>query len=87
MLCPICKEPLAPARRQGVQIDYCRQCRGIWLDRGELDKIIAHSVEHFKEQEAKHAAAQAQSSGERQPVYPAPEMRKRFLFEQFFDIE
>ena len=30
--------------RQGVEIDYCPQCRGVWLDRGELDKIIERSV-------------------------------------------
>lgn len=40
MNCPICNIPLSIAERQGVEIDYCPQCRGIWLDRGELDKII-----------------------------------------------
>ena len=40
MLCPVCRVDLVLADRQGVAIDYCPQCRGIWLDRGELDKII-----------------------------------------------
>jgi Zn-finger nucleic acid-binding protein len=41
MKCPICLEPdLAISDRQGVEIDYCPRCRGVWLDRGELDKII-----------------------------------------------
>jgi len=40
MLCPICKVELKPMDRMGVEIDYCPQCRGVWLDRGELDKII-----------------------------------------------
>lgn len=40
MLCPVCKVGLAMSDRQGVEIDYCPQCRGVWLDRGELDKII-----------------------------------------------
>lgn len=40
MPCPICKLPLVMSDRQGVEIDYCPQCRGVWLDRGELDKII-----------------------------------------------
>ena len=40
MLCPTCKIPLVMAERQGVEIDYCPTCRGVWLDRGELDKII-----------------------------------------------
>jgi Zn-finger nucleic acid-binding protein len=41
MKCPVCKEPdLLMTERQGVEIDYCPSCRGVWLDRGELDKII-----------------------------------------------
>ena len=43
MPCPICAVPLAMSERQGVEIDYCPQCRGVWLDRGELDKIIERS--------------------------------------------
>ena len=40
MLCPIDQNELQLADRQGVEIDYCPRCRGFWLDRGELDKII-----------------------------------------------
>ena len=41
MQCPACKEVnLLMADRQGIEIDYCPQCRGIWLDRGELDRLI-----------------------------------------------
>ena len=43
MLCPVCKTGLHMSDRQGIEIDYCPQCRGIWLDRGELDKIIERS--------------------------------------------
>ena len=43
MNCPTCKVELKMADRQGVEIDYCPQCRGVWLDRGELDKIIERS--------------------------------------------
>ena len=46
MKCPTCKEPdLIMSERQGIEIDYCPTCRGIWLDRGELDKIIEKSIE------------------------------------------
>ena len=44
MLCPVCRVDLVLADRQGVEIDYCPQCRGIWLDRGELDKIIERNA-------------------------------------------
>ena len=40
MRCPIDNETLVMADRSGVEIDYCPKCRGVWLDRGELDKII-----------------------------------------------
>ena len=44
MLCPIDGVPLVMSERQGIEIDYCPQCRGVWLDRGELDKIIERSA-------------------------------------------
>ena len=40
MLCPVCKTGLSMSDRSGVEIDFCPSCRGVWLDRGELDKII-----------------------------------------------
>ena len=43
LLCPACMVELKIAERQGVEIDYCPQCRGIWLERGELDKILERS--------------------------------------------
>lgn len=46
MQCPVCRVPLAMGDRQGIEIDYCPQCRGVWLDRGELDKIIERSAPH-----------------------------------------
>lgn len=45
MKCPICENvDLLMSERCGVEIDYCPKCRGVWLDRGELDKIIASST-------------------------------------------
>jgi Zn-finger nucleic acid-binding protein len=48
MNCPTCTVELRVADRQGVEIDYCPQCRGVWLDRGELDKIIERSNVTFE---------------------------------------
>lgn len=44
MKCPSCEETLVMSERQGVEIDYCPKCRGVWLDKGELDKIIEKSA-------------------------------------------
>jgi len=64
MKCPSCPDAtLVLAERQGVEIDYCPQCRGVWLDRGELDKILERS---------ETAAPVAQSSALRErPAGPA----------------
>lgn len=43
MKCPVCSVDLNMMDRQGDEIDYCPKCRGVWLDRGELDKIIERS--------------------------------------------
>jgi Zn-finger nucleic acid-binding protein len=59
MKCPNCSETLIMSDRQGVEIDYCPKCRGVWLDRGELDKIIERS------------AAYDQGQGGQQPDYPS----------------
>ena len=48
MKCPNCNETLVMSDRNGVEIDYCPSCRGVWLDRGELDKIIERSQEFQK---------------------------------------
>ena len=44
MKCPVDQAELVMSDRQGIEIDYCPQCRGVWLDRGELDKIIERSA-------------------------------------------
>ena len=45
MQCPVDQTTLLMSERQGVEIDYCPQCRGVWLDRGELDKLIEKAPE------------------------------------------
>lgn len=63
MKCPACREPdLVMSSRQSIEIDYCPQCRGVWLDRGELDKLIERSIQ---ETGAAHATPLPQQ--QRQP--------------------
>lgn len=45
MKCPNCNVSLVMTDRNGIEIDYCPECRGVWLDRGELDKIIERSTQ------------------------------------------
>ncbi len=53
MLCPVCAVDLVITDRQGVEIDFCPSCRGVWLDRGELDKIIERAS-HYTESRDHH---------------------------------
>jgi uncharacterized protein len=48
MKCPNCNVNLVMTDRSGIEIDYCPECRGVWLDRGELDKIIERSSQNIK---------------------------------------
>lgn len=81
MNCPVCGVELNISERQGIEIDYCPKCRGIWLDRGEIDKIIERS------------AADASARQEPQPGAPAPrhehyehkKHRRKSFLEELFD--
>lgn len=59
MKCPACPDTtLSMSERNGIEIDFCPNCRGVWLDRGELDKIIEKSLQIKPEQ-----ASPSSSSG------------------------
>lgn len=67
MFCPVCKETeLRISERQGVEVDYCPQCRGVWLDRGELDKLIERSTQH---EYSAPSAPHQYSAPRREPQY------------------
>jgi len=84
MQCPVCAVTLTMSERQGVEIDYCPQCRGVWLDRGELDKILERSARE----------ASPQSQPQRQDMAAAPYLqsygkpyhkRRKSFLEELFD--
>jgi uncharacterized protein len=51
MKCPNCNVNLLITEKKGIEIDYCPECRGIWLDRGELEKLTERSAEHYSNRE------------------------------------
>ena len=90
MQCPVCHVPLAMSDRQGIEIDYCPQCRGVWLDRGELDKIIERSVpQSAAPPPPRPAPSYAQHGGHAHSGYGhgygKPHKRKKSFFEELFD--
>ncbi|WP_191337367.1 zf-TFIIB domain-containing protein [Helicobacter pullorum] len=78
MQCPVCNVDLVMSERSGVEIDYCPKCRGVWLDRGELDKIIerSQSTSHFQ---ARYEEPRYKESRH----YEKPRKRESFLGELF----
>lgn len=70
MNCPQCNVTLVMTERSGIEIDYCPQCRGVWLDRGELDKIIERSAASQPAAPVQHAAPipQQQAHYQQQPA-------------------
>ena len=70
MKCPVCTTvELKMTDRQGVAIDYCPECRGVWLDRGELDKIIERSSSQAAAPALPPPEPQYQQSGHHQQPY------------------
>jgi Zn-finger nucleic acid-binding protein len=94
MQCPVCRVPLSMSDRQGIEIDYCPQCRGVWLDRGELDKIIERSAPPAASAPAPVAPLSAQReasawSGHDRDDYRRghhkPYKRRKSFLEELFD--
>lgn len=81
MNCPVCRVALVMSDRQGIEIDYCPDCRGVWLDRGELDKIIERSAAHTPPAASSPGHGSHASHGHQQPYYG--KKRKSFLGELF----
>ena len=89
MKCPNCNETLVMADRQGVEIDYCPKCRGVWLDKGELDKLIERSATYnYKEQDDpyKEQKQYPQQGGHYNDPNYRPKKKKGFLSD-FLDFD
>ena len=79
MQCPIDGSTLMIAERNGVEIDYCPQCRGVWLDRGELDKIIERTSRDM----APPSPPRPTYAGGGKQGYRKPKKRESFLSDLF----
>ncbi len=77
MRCPVCEETLQMTDRQGVEIDYCPKCRGVWLDRGELQKLIDLSVAQV---EASHVRSEVPRSEVPRSEVPRSEPRVAYEY-------
>jgi len=85
MKCPNCNQDLLMTERQGIEIDYCGACRGVWLDRGELDKFIQLATQSAPA----NPSDEDDDIDERRPVYEAPRYSnsdKRDTFKKEYEL-
>lgn len=82
MRCPIDGTPLHITERSGVEIDYCPSCRGVWLDRGELDKILERQASVARHAPPPRPAPGGYASGGK----PYKKKKKRGAFDLIEDI-
>ena len=77
MKCPVDDTTLQMTEREGVEIDYCPDCRGIWLDRGELDRILERAAAR---ESAPAASAANRTDDHKAHPEPQPKSKKRLSF-------
>ena len=93
MDCPVDGTTLVMSERSGIEIDYCPTCRGVWLDRGELDKIIERNAQQQAAPPPPQAKAPQQGPWAGQPQQPhydhgyrgKPHKRRKSFLEELFD--
>ena len=89
MACPVDGTALVMSERSGIEIDYCPSCRGVWLDRGELDKIIErNAASQGPQQQQQQQAAQFQQpqyQPHQQGYHGKPYKRRKSFLEELFD--
>lgn len=82
MKCPIDHVDLMMSERQGVEIDYCPTCRGVWLDRGELDKLIERAARDERQQDR----PERNIDRDERPQYVQHKKKKSSLLGELFDF-
>ncbi|MES2491146.1 MAG: zf-TFIIB domain-containing protein [Pseudomonadota bacterium] len=87
MKCPVCKDTnLTMSDRQGIEIDYCPQCRGVWLDRGELDKLIERSVAEVPQARPQESRSSKPSYDDSRDSDYYKHKRRKSLLGELFDF-
>jgi uncharacterized protein len=84
MKCPTCKDVnLVMSERKGIEIDYCPECRGIWLDRGELDKIIERSTSEPVANQNREISKNRPQNHDKEDYHYKKKKRESFLGDLF----
>ncbi len=84
MRCPLCNVPMREVRRRGVKIDVCPECRGVWLDAGELERMLT-SAEIWEEEDFR--ARERDEEEVLYPRHPYGRKRRRHFLDDLFDFD
>lgn len=87
MKCPNDGETLVMTDRNGVEIDYCPKCRGIWLDKGELDKIIEKTGEHYSSKDNYERDRKSYHYDDHDYYKKHPHKKKKSFLSDFLDFD
>lgn len=86
MKCPTCQTTLLIADKKGVEIDYCPDCRGIWLDRGELEKILERSADHYSDRNNYESDVKKYHYSDSSYHKGHPHKKKKSFLDDIFDF-
>ena len=81
MKCPVDDATLLMSERSGVEIDYCPECRGVWLDRGELDKLIERADDDRDDRDRDRDHRRDERS------YAPPRKKKKGFLSEMFEFD
>jgi Zn-finger nucleic acid-binding protein len=86
MNCPVDGTVLTMSERSGVEIDYCPQCRGVWLDRGELDKIIERADRDGAHDDRRDRDRDRYRDDDRENRFAKPKKKKSSFLSEMFEF-
>lgn len=90
MKCPNCNETLLMTERNNVEIDYCPACRGVWLDKGELDKLLEHAEHRYSQSSGNHRSSDQHDThyeDYKKDQKEGKHYKKRSFLGDFFDFD
>lgn len=86
MRCPRCTEPMSIVLKKDVEIDFCPNCQGIWLDKGELEKIIGQLGDHYSNKSNYKTDYDNYDYGDPDYATHHPNRRRKTFLDNFFDF-
>ncbi len=86
MKCPVCKDvTLLMTEKKGIEVDYCPECRGIWLDRGELEKLIEKEISYNDEYYERKTSLKAENNYDNDYAQEEKHKENKYYNDKYYD--